>query len=46
MYGHSLNEKQWVAVLLVFLGLSGEVVDKYNKKQKQKALAAAGGKKE
>eukprot|EP00624_Nannochloropsis_granulata_P001399 evm.model.NODE_16776_length_8968_cov_27.233498.3 len=48
MYGHSLNNKQWLAVLLVFFGLSGEVYDKYEKKKKAehaKALAG-GGKKE
>lgn len=31
MYGHSLNRAQWGSVLLVFLGLSGEVYDKYQK---------------
>jgi len=44
MYGHSLNNKQWLAVLLVFFGLSGEVYDKYEKKRKaQHAKALAGG---
>jgi len=47
MYGHSLNNKQWLAVLLVFFGLSGEVYDKYEKKKTQRAKAVAGeGKKE
>jgi UDP-galactose transporter B1 len=42
MYGHSLNNKQWLAVLLVFFGLSGEVYDKYEKKKAQRAKAVAG----
>lgn len=48
MYGHSLNREQWLSVLLVFAGLSGEVYDKYQKKQlqkKQQKAAAGAGKK-
>ena len=41
MYGHSLNTNQWLSVLVVFVGLSGEVVDKYNKKQTAKLKEAA-----
>jgi UDP-galactose transporter B1 len=36
IYGHKLNEQQWLAVGLVFLGLSGEVYDKYEKKHAKK----------
>ena len=41
MYGHKLNQNQWLSVLVVFMGLSGEVVDKYHKKQSQQAKKAA-----
>lgn len=40
MYGHQLTQGQWGAVLLVFAGLSGEVYDKYEKKQQQKRAKA------
>ncbi len=43
MYGHTLNREQWLSVLLVFVGLSGEVYDKYEKKKAKKEQA---GKKE
>jgi UDP-galactose transporter B1 len=45
MYGHALNSKQWLSVLLVFCGLSGEVYDKYEKKKAQRAKMALEGKK-
>ncbi len=41
MYGHTLNTKQWLAVTLVFFGLSGEVWDKYEKKKAQKQAKKA-----
>jgi hypothetical protein len=41
MYGHQLNREQWGSVLLVFLGLSGEVYDKYEKKQRRMREAKA-----
>lgn len=35
MYGHQLTREQWGSVALVFAGLSGEVYDKYEKKQRK-----------
>lgn len=40
MYGHTLTTTQWASVFVVFLGLSGEVVEKYQKKQASKKKAA------
>lgn len=34
LYGHELNRNQWLSVLLVFLGLMGEIYEGYEKKKK------------
>jgi len=41
IYGHSLNIKQWLSVGVTFLGISGEVYDKYEKKQAAKKAKEA-----
>mmetsp|Transcript_27601 Transcript_27601/g.36206 ORF Transcript_27601/g.36206 Transcript_27601/m.36206 type:complete len:372 (+) Transcript_27601:95-1210(+) len=40
MFGHKLSRNHWIAVSLVFAGLTGEVYGKYEKKRKAKLAAA------
>jgi UDP-galactose transporter B1 len=40
VFGHVLNEYQMLGVFLVFLGLSLDIVEKYQEKQKRRARAA------
>uniref|UniRef100_A0A7S2V4X9 Sugar phosphate transporter domain-containing protein n=1 Tax=Fibrocapsa japonica TaxID=94617 RepID=A0A7S2V4X9_9STRA len=42
MFGHTLTTNHWIAVLMVFVGLGGEVLHKYEKQQQKKASAASG----